>query len=254
VLSQYDNATHTFANTGPPFIRSETKLVRGLQVGTLTLTINARQGIDTVAGVSWPQAAATGVLDGATVCLEKIIAPSFTDMSNGTLIQFLGFVGIAKPTRNAVELEVRSPIDRLQAQFPRNVYQPTCVHTLFDAGCTLAKASFTITGTIAAGSTKRVLNVTVPGMPGPQTGFYSLGTFYITSGPNAGITKTILTHVQATPIVITLQTNLPYQPTVGDAFAITAGCDKTMPTCSTKFSNLQHFRGYPFIPKPEASR
>ena len=34
----------------------------------------------------------------------------------------------------------------------------------------------------------------------------------------------------------------------GDAFTITAGCEKTYPTCKAKFANGVNFRGFPHIP------
>jgi len=33
-----------------------------------------------------------------------------------------------------------------------------------------------------------------------------------------------------------------------DTFTITAGCDKTFPTCKAKFANQINFRGFPHMP------
>jgi uncharacterized phage protein (TIGR02218 family) len=46
---------------------------------------------------------------------------------------------------------------------------------------------------------------------------------------------------------------LPVAPAVGDTFSIFPGCDKTMATCQNKYSNVVHFRGFPFIPTPETA-
>ncbi len=35
---------------------------------------------------------------------------------------------------------------------------------------------------------------------------------------------------------------------VGDAFQITAGCDKQLATCKSKFDNAVNFRGFPHMP------
>jgi uncharacterized phage protein (TIGR02218 family) len=35
---------------------------------------------------------------------------------------------------------------------------------------------------------------------------------------------------------------------VGDAFTITAGCDKHFKTCKAKFDNSVNFRGFPHVP------
>ena len=34
----------------------------------------------------------------------------------------------------------------------------------------------------------------------------------------------------------------------GDAFAVTAGCDKRFATCRDRFANAANFRGFPHIP------
>jgi uncharacterized phage protein (TIGR02218 family) len=39
---------------------------------------------------------------------------------------------------------------------------------------------------------------------------------------------------------------LPIAP--GDAFFVTAGCDKRFGTCRDRFNNVPNFRGFPHIP------
>jgi uncharacterized phage protein (TIGR02218 family) len=34
----------------------------------------------------------------------------------------------------------------------------------------------------------------------------------------------------------------------GDAFVVTAGCDKTLATCRDRFANVANFRGFPHMP------
>ena len=34
----------------------------------------------------------------------------------------------------------------------------------------------------------------------------------------------------------------------GDAFMVSAGCDKRFPTCKAKFDNAVNFRGFPHMP------
>ncbi len=48
--------------------------------------------------------------------------------------------------------------------------------------------------------------------------------------------------------VVTLFTSPPYQISAGDKYSILAGCDKTFPTCRSKFNNTVNFRGEPYIP------
>lgn len=249
--SRYDSTSHTFSSAGPPFTRGTTKLVRGLQVDTLSLTVHARLGVDTLSGLPWPQAADLGKLDNAIVVLEKLLMPNFADTSAGTLILFWGRVGQVESTRSSVHLEVRSILDLLQAPFPRNVYQPSCVHTLYDAGCTLSKASFAVTGAISgSASTTTSLNTNLAA----ATNYYDLGTLVFTSGGMAGQTRTVQHYTSGSPAVLTVLSPLPIAPTAGTTFTVYPGCDKLQATCSGKFSNLAHFRGYPYIPKAEVAR
>jgi hypothetical protein len=42
-------------------------------------------------------------------------------------------------------------------------------------------------------------------------------------------------------------------PSNGDTLNAIAGCDKLQATCTSKFSNLVNFAGFPFVPKPETA-
>lgn len=39
-------------------------------------------------------------------------------------------------------------------------------------------------------------------------------------------------------------------PAVGDMFVVTAGSDHSQDTCTNKFNNLVHFRGFPYVTQP----
>ena len=53
--------------------------------------------------------------------------------------------------RTTAKLTVNSDLVLLDIDMPRNVYQPTCLHTLYDSGCTLVKNAFGINGTVGIG-------------------------------------------------------------------------------------------------------
>jgi uncharacterized phage protein (TIGR02218 family) len=245
-VSQYDNASHTFS-AGLPFTRGATKLVIGTEVDTLTVTLLPRS-TDTLAGVVWPAAARAGALDNSEILLEKAIMPSWGDTSPGTLILFWGRAGSPVITRASIRLEVKSDIVLLQAPMPRNVYQAACLHTLFDAGCTLNQATFTAVGVVSGGSTIGVTtNLTA------ADNYYELGTLIFTTGVNAGVSRLVRTYVNSGGTVFFI-VPLPASPGVGDTFTIVPGCDKTAATCLAKFANSAHFRGFPDIPVAETAR
>ena len=41
-------------------------------------------------------------------------------------------------------------------------------------------------------------------------------------------------------------------PVGGSTFTIYPGCDRSHTTCNGRFSNLSHYRGYPYVPRPES--
>jgi uncharacterized phage protein (TIGR02218 family) len=78
----------------------------------------------------------------------------------------------------------------------------------------------------------------------------SLGTLTFTSGALAGKSYSIR---QQTGGVFLLTVPIPIPPAAGDAITVYPGCDKQQTTCQTKFANLQHFEGFPYVPVPETA-
>lgn len=246
VESQYDGLDHTFVPT-LPFTRGATKLVIGTEVDSLQVTLSPDPVANLLGGIPWPAAARAGALDGAEVLLEKCIMPAFGDTTPGTIILFWGTVGSPEISRSTITLQVQSDIVLLQAQMPRNIYQPGCLNSLFDAGCTLSRAAFLQTGEAQTGSTEDDIEIDVS----EGDGYFDLGTITFTSGVNAGLSRLIRSHASD---VVTLVVGFPAAPAAGDDFEIVPGCDKLLTTCDAKFSNLAHFRGMPVIPAAETAR
>jgi uncharacterized phage protein (TIGR02218 family) len=71
-----------------------------------------------------------------------------------------------------------------------------------------------------------------------------------TSGGNTGISATIKL---AETTGLTLTYPLPALPAAKDTFTAYQGCDHTLATCRSKFANEANFRGFPFVPTPEAA-
>lgn len=241
----------SFLSSGPKFTRGKTKIVLGITVDTMPLSIFP-QATDLLGGVPWPQAAAAGALDGARILVERAHMATWGDTSVGTVILFSGRVSEINPSRNEVALTVKSDLEMLDIQMPRNTLQPYCIYTLYDAGCTLLKANFLVSGVVTAGSTAASILASALTQ---ATGYFDLGTMTFTSGGNNGVSRNVKTYTNVggvktiTPIVA-----FPFAPANGDTFSIYPGCDKTQSTCNTKFSNSAHFRGYPYIPVPETAK
>lgn len=235
----------TFSPAGPLLKRGRTRTVIGVEVDTLELQVSA-SAAHTINGVPWLQAIANGVFDGARVELERAFAPSPEEAFAGSVYLFSGQVADSEVTTLSARLTVASDLQRLNIQMPRNLYQPGCLHSLYDTGCGVSKAGLASPTTIASGSTRSTLNCGLT----QADGYFTLGEMVCTDGPNAGVRRTIKAYSTG---VVGLSYPLPYAPTVGDSFTAYPGCDKRLTTCQTKFSNQARFRAFPFVPVPEAA-
>lgn len=174
------------------------------------------------------------------------------------------YAGFIKPNgsiaRSQIKFEVADALYLLNQKLPRNIIQASCRHTLFDineftvygtrTNCTLNPASFaSATMTVASGSTRQSLNTTAS--LGQAVPYFSLGYVTFLTGQNAGLSFTIKQQTSTTNLL--LAASMPLPLAIGDTFTAFAGCDKTEATCNSKFANLIHFGGEPFVPNPEVA-
>jgi len=229
------------------FTRDTIRTIAGIEVDTLSLEAFA-EAAHTMLGTPFLQVAQNGGLDAARLHLSRVFMPQNnpTDTSAGTMILFSGRINVDEVDRGSARLSVVSDLELLNIQMPRNVYQAGCLHTLFDAGCGLNKASFAQPASVEFGSDLLTINTTVTGVDD----YYTLGTITFTSGANAGVTRTIKSSQFG---IIHLSLPLRAMPAVGDGFTLYRGCDKQQSTCTNKFNNLIRFRGFPYIPVPETA-
>lgn len=236
----------------------------GLDVDTWAVTLMPRAR-DPFTGANWPDtingmpflaAAASGALDGAQVVVQRayFAAPPTQPIAaagavaSGFLTIFFGFVGECDIVSSRAVLNLLDMRHLLTVNMPRAVYQAPCQNILFDARCTLSAATYARAGSALAGSTtgKIVCSILAPS----GSGTYTLGRIRFSTGPNAGIARTISSWDGASTLV--LRSALPFPPTVGDAFSVYPGCDKSLSSC-VAFGNRVNFRGTPFTPVPEVT-
>jgi len=240
-------AGHTFKSNNLQISRSGIRTVAGIEVDTLSLDI-AADPTHTMLGTPFLQIAHNGGLDGARLTIDRVFMPldNPTDTSAGAMLLFNGEINVDEIDRGTARLSVLSDLALLNVQMPRNLYQAGCLHTLFDAGCALVKATFAAPSTVAANSTQTQIHCGLT----QAADYFALGTITFSSGPNAGVSRTVKAY---TPGIITLSLPLKAMPGAGDAFNAYPGCDKQQATCTTKFNNLPRFRGFPYIPIPETA-
>lgn len=234
--------------TGPPNIkRSHIEEKTGLDVSSIDLELEA-SSTDLLAGPNIPilQAMTIGLFDAATVRIDRLFMDS-AGTQIGTVIRFSGFIGdIDEIGRSYAKLQVNALVELLSQQLPNIILQPNCTNTLFDARCTLVKASFAEANTVQAGSTvNKLISLSIK-----ADGYYDNGQIVFTSGANNGLTKAVKQYFTQQ---FFFNSPLPFVPNAGDTFTAYPGCDKTQSTCTNKFSNLANFEGFPYIPTPETA-
>lgn len=224
--------------------RGSTRVACGLDVDSNELEIAADPSAK-LEGLSWSESALGGTLDGARVKIERAF---FREWGTpvGTVIVFSGRVSDVSGSRSVVKVSVKSDIELLNVSSPRNIYQAGCMRTLYDGGCKVNRDRFTVDGRVTAHSANgNELRCNLS----QAEGWFNQGVIKFTSGRNAGLTRTVKTHLAGGMLHFALR--LPYPPQNGDTFKIYPGCDKRQETCQNKFQNIIHFRGFPYIPSAD---
>lgn len=235
----------TYLSTGPSISGVKYKLMRGLQVDTMDLTVLAKQS-DLIGGVTWNVAAMSGALDGTKVSIEYALLPAWGSPAEAINI-FKGQVSDVKKGDIDFTVAVLSDADKLNTKIPKIVFQPGCVRTLYSPGCTVIRANFSANG-IVNSVTNRVSFQT--NLPHPA-GYFSLGAITFLSGLNAGVRRSVKIFANG---AVTLSFPLAMDLAPGDAFTISAGCDHSRDGANgcPKFANQANYKGTPFVPMPEA--
>jgi len=247
----YTNADVPIAYRGQLF-RADGPLVQGLKyrssvganVDRQSITLAARPS-DIAVGSPMLAAIAAGQLDGCLLRRDRVF---FSDFVGGTVLDgvcmFQGRVStIDSVGRTQATISVASDMVLLDVDMPRNIYQPTCLHTLYDEGCGLQADVYATPDVVGAGSTATQINSTA------ALAAHAQGSVVFRTGANAGTRATVRQVVSG--VHFTLICPLPVAPAVGDAFTMFFGCDHTYATCGARFSNSARFRGFPFVPPPQ---
>lgn len=247
----YTNVDVSFTYNGTAYLANSVRVDGlkfkqsiGLEADSQQISVAAASTDTITGGAAFLQALRDHAFDGCSVRRYRVF---FSDTIGGTAIGgvllFQGRLGkIDEIGRTSAKVTINTDLCLLDNYMPRNLYQPTCLHTLYDSGCTLIKADFGTNGVVGAGSTVAQLN-----WPGASTNFQQ-GTLTFTSGVNAGVSVTVGGALNGAYLALIYP--LQQAPNTGDGFTVYFGCDHTEDTCLNKFNNLQNFRGFPFVPPP----
>ena len=159
-----------------------------------------------------------------------------------------GHIGEVRREGNAFVAELRSLADAL-AQETGRLYTAGCTADLGDARCgvDLDDPAFRGEGAVVeltAGST-----FIASGLEDFEDGVFTAGRLTFVTGANAGSAMEVKQHRRDRAVVtLSLWQAMAEPIAAGDAFAVTAGCDKRFATCRDRFENAANFRGFPHIP------
>lgn len=240
---------HSYTCLGPKLTRDRIKTMLGVQTDTLDITFFP-ETTDLVQGNPFLSEVINGAFDGAWLSLDRLFLTNWVT-GVGSVNMFQGLVGNCVIGRTSAKLTIQSPLDRLNIQMPRNTYQPGCQHNLFDVGCTLQAQNFILAGTVGASPQPSVINSNFFSPSVIPSQWLVLGYVTFTSGVLTGLSRGIA----ATSDVGVIRFSYPFAsaPAMGDTFAAYPGCDHQQSTCSGKFSNIVHFRGFPYVPIPQTA-
>jgi uncharacterized phage protein (TIGR02218 family) len=258
-IARYTNAqyTVTIPQSGAPSLiyvagdilvdGLKLKQTCGVDIDEQSIDISFKP-ISTIAGLSWPIAVREGRFDGATIDRARAVLtqPGGTVIGDAAIVMFHGLVAtVDNIGRLSCKMTVKSMLNKLAVDMPRDIWQPSCLNTLYDGLCTMVKAANGASGAVGASP-----SLTFIPWSGSAADVYDQGTITFESGANVGVSRTVR---QSTISGLTLSRPLDYLPAVGDGFVVYKGCDKTMATCQARFNNRANFRGFPFVPPPELS-
>jgi uncharacterized phage protein (TIGR02218 family) len=254
-IARSDGTTHGFTDHDVPvmfdgvayeavsgFTASEVQSTLGLAVDNLTVLGAVSSGAITEADL------AAGLYDNASIEIWRV---NWNSPEQRVLMR-KGNLGEVKRGRTAFQAEVRGLAHLLNQPVGR-AYGYSCDADLGDARCTidLSNPLYRGVGTAAAITDPR--RFTATGLDAFTDQWFSGGKLTWTSGANTGRAMEVKRHgVVGVRVSLELWQQMSEIVAVGDAFIVTAGCDKQFSTCKAKFDNAVNFRGFPYMPGNDA--
>lgn len=141
----------------------------------------------------------------------------------------------------AVEVSCQMLTASLNRTGLRLCFSRNCPHALYDLNCRVDQNAFAVV-------------VEVESLAGASVTSAALDTFddnYFAGGfmefnllPGVLERRAIETHTGSTVAILGTNEGLK----VGDFITVLPGCDRTIPTCDTKFNNMPNYGGFPHLP------
>lgn len=172
------------------------------------------------------------------------------DLVNSGML-FTGEVSDIEWRGSMASMKVQALQQQMERPVPRMIYQASCNNFLYDQRCLVNPATYEVSGTISAITTnadgRQVLTVAAAAAASPNIGTFRASAAYYTGGvvlignergfiEQQNVSDLKMMHPMAGAVV-------------SAAVKIYPGCDRRNSTCYSKFNNIVHFAGFPYIPK-----
>lgn len=215
--------------------------------------------LTTSTGLSVDNSEALGALTDAAVTEEDIEAGRFDGAEvrswlvnwqdvEARWLQFRGTIGELRRAGGAFHAELRGLTEALNRPVGR-VYQKPCTAVLGDGGCRfdLTQDGFFLDIAVADLTENRVF--TWDSLGAFEDGWFQRGRLDVVSGAAAGLWG-MVKHDRSVDGSRVLELWQPIRAPLAanDMLRITAGCDKRLSTCQSKFTNIVNFQGFPDLP------
>lgn len=187
---------------------------------------------------------ADGRYDGAAVRVWRV---NWAEPAQRVLM-WRGQLGDVSRGALAFTAEIRG----LSARFDETrgrLFQHACDAELGDARCgvDLDNPAYRATGTVTAVTDAARFSVSLSGAYADD--MFRRGRLTFSTGVLAPLSFDVRSWTAfAGEQMIELWPAASQPPEIGDAFVLTAGCDKAFATCRDRFSNTSNFRGFPHMP------
>lgn len=179
-----------------------------------------------------------GRLDDAVAHFFQV---NWKSLGSGPVRLLKGRVVLAEVEGDRFKLTIHSEISKFSQEVGR-IITPYCDADFGDARCGYVVP--TVAAEVTAVTNARQFTVSFTGSYADD--YFNKGTVEFLTGSLAGIRKVEISDWSSTGNV-TLWTDLPDLPQVGDELNLRQGCDKTRDACKA-FDNVVNFRGFPDVP------
>lgn len=168
-----------------------------------------------------------------------------TDSGQEVVVFFKGIVRSVGFTSDGIKAQIAVlPLSRgMSKSVPIFLYANLCNHVLYDVRCKVVADSFRHTGTVLSVNGNVYTISGLAGSPadvapgGTQGGFVRIGN----------TDWRLILSQNGDDVTLLLPFNLT-DVDAGTSVDVFAGCDHSISTCSSKFSNVPNYGGYAFVP------